>query len=518
MDRAGRCKTVKIYAGIFFFILSLAFLGSVVIADQGSINSKDDLNKPGRTVGTGEGSAATLIVENELPDVKIVYLEGNTGYESVAQGKIDAYIFDRRQMQLAIDNGRKGVRLLDENMDESVHVAVGISPVSRIPDIQDKLNQMISELKSDGTLDDMYERWVIKKDETMPVISVPENPETHLTVGTTGIVYPYSYYKGTELNGYDIELARRFAYYINADLEFKVYDYGGIIPAAASGDIDCIMANLNITPERAEALPFSDDLYEEVIGIMVRDADAPGASLIDYIKQGIEKNFIREGRWKLFVSGTAVTLEIAFFSILFGTILGFLLLLFCKDGNRTANAVTDLCMRFVQGMPVVVLLMMLYYIVFGGMSIGGIIVSVIAFTLVFGFSVFSLLKIGIGTVDRGQYEAAYAMGYTVNKAFFRIILPQAIPHVMGAYKGEVTDLLKATAIVGYIAVQDLTKVGDIIRSRTYEAFFPLIAIAVLYFILEALFGLIIEKTGKAFDFRGRKKNNILKGVLINDKD
>lgn len=741
---------------LILILLSVICL-SACSSDHKSITSKEDLNRKGIKVGMGVGSAAVHIAENELPEAEIVYLEGNTGYESVAQGKLDAFIYDRRQMQLAIDSGIKGVRLLDENMEGSVHVAAGISPVSKIPDLEDRLNLFIAELKADGTLDDMYERWVIKGDESMPEITLPEKPEQYLTVGTTGIAPPYTYYVGSELNGYDIELARRFAARLDMGLKFKVYDYAGVIPAAATGDVDCIMADLNITPERAEALTFSDDLFDEKIAIMVRDTseakhkitsfsdlngkrismlsgvpfeelvkskvpepkeftyynnipdmllalksektdamlsnsaisalavnrnpdirqlsenlkdgvfgfafkkgsperekwqeafdripeerieeawkkwtgsddskkimpeqDWPGHngtvevaacdtvepmsyageggeivgfdnelilmmaeemdvrvnftgldfssvlssvqsgksligtgsiivtderkesvdfieyfpaafvllvraedegysghSIFESLSSSFEKNFVRENRWKLFVSGFVVTFVITLLSALFGTLLGFLLLFICKDGNPAANRITEFFLFLVQGMPVVVLLMILYYIVFGSMNINGIVVSVIGFTMVFGAGVFGLLKIGVEAVERGQYEAAYALGYSVNGTFFKIILPQTIPRLMDAYKGEIVGLIKATAIVGYIAVQDLTKVGDIVRSRTYEAFFPLIAVAIIYFLMEAIFALAVKRIRLVSDPRMRKKESILKGVRTYDKD
>ena len=160
--------------------------------------------------------------------------------------------------------------------------------------------------------------------------------------------------------------------------------------------------------------------------------------------------------------------------------------------------------------------MILFYVVFGSVAIDGIIVAVIGFTLTFGSSVFGLLKIGVGAIDKGQYEAAYALGYSNTRTFFRIILPQAIPHVMGAYKGEIVGLLKATAIVGYIAVQDLTKMGDIVRSRTYEAFFPLIAVTIIYFILESILELIVSRINIQIDPKRRKRESILKGVKTND--
>jgi polar amino acid transport system substrate-binding protein len=167
-------------------------------------------------------------------------------------------------------------------------------------------------------------------------------------------------------------------------------------------------------------------------------------------------------------------------------------------------------------MPMVVLLMILYYVIFGSSSISGSAVAVIGFTLTFGASVFGLLRMGVSAVDNGQYEAAYALGFSNPKTFFKIILPQAIPLVMPAYKGEIISLLKATAVVGYVAVQDLTKMGDIVRSRTYEAFFPLIAVTIIYFILEAILGLIIRLIMVKTNPKKRNLNNILKGLKDND--
>ena len=188
----------------------------------------------------------------------------------------------------------------------------------------------------------------------------------------------------------------------------------------------------------------------------------------------------------------------------------------CRNGNRVANLVTRFCLWLVQGMPMVVLLMVLYYIVFGNVVVSGIVVAVIGFTLTFGASVYGLLTMGVGAVDRGQYEAAYSQGYSNRRTFFRIILPQALPHVMPAYKGEIVGLIKATSIVGYIAVQDLTKMGDIIRSRTYEAFFPLIAVTIIYFVLEGAIGFAVNRISISFDPKRRSRERILKGVKTSD--
>ena len=127
-----------------------------------------------------------------------------------------------------------------------------------------------------------------------------------------------------------------------------------------------------------------------------------------------------------------------------------------------------------------------------------------------------MLSGAVKTIDSGQRDAAFTLGYSEKKTFYRIILPQAIRFIMPSYKAEIVSLIKATAVVGYIAVQDLTKVGDQIRSRTYEAFFPLIVVTLLYFALAALISALINKIDVSSDIRRRTPEQILKGVKIDD--
>ena len=967
------------------------------------ITSLEQLGEAGRKIGVQGDMMEFDMLKRDYPNAEVLaYNDCTAAYEDVAKGRLDAFVYARREMEFALANGTKGVRLLDENYSVNT-VAVGISPKAAVTDLQGRINAFLAECRADGTLDDMYLRWVINGDETMPDIAVPENPSTHLRVGTAGTALPYSYFAGTELAGYDIELAYRFAAWLNADVEFKIYDFGGIVAAAQSGDVDCIMSNLYITPEKAEAIPFSDPLFDVEITAMVRDdgtaqgsasgtvrwqdyngkklgvlvgplmedaakaffpdseyllfdsypdcvtallagkidgflGDEPGVKSIraeqpkvdyihesltennysfafrkddqksaalcrefnaflkkcwedgtmeeldvwfgvdeakktvdmsglsgengtirvvttstdmpwSYIKDGkhvgydidlvvrfcrdrgyaleigdvdfagripaiqsgkydfttdmnvtpermeqvlfsdptshggivlavrasdlaapsrpgsaaeysaysdlsgkrvsmltgapfeelvrskvpdvgefsyfnsapdtilalksgktdafltnnavgalavnrnpelalfpqdldtsafgiafakgdpardmwqaaydaiseetknalwekwtgsddsvkllpeqdwpgsngtvqaavcdslepmsymgnggqligfdiemillmakeldvhveftgmefsaimssvqagkallgagsiiatderkqsvdfveyypaafvlvvrafrietggsflsaiadsFQKTFIRENRWKLFLKGIGTTMLITVLSVLFGTILGFAVFMLCRNGNPAANFITRFFVWLVQGMPAVVLLMILYYIIFGRVNISGAAVSVVGFTLVFGSAVFGMLRAGVGAIDKGQLEAAYALGYTNRKAFFRIILPQALPHFMPAYKGEITALIKATAVVGYVAVQDLTKMGDIVRSRTYEAFFPLIAVAIIYFILAAILTFLVNRIEIRIDPRRRSKQQILKGVKTDD--
>ena len=325
--------------------------------------------------------------------------------------------------------------------------------------------------------------------------------------------------EGGELKGFDLEIVLMMAREMDVHVEFVGMELSAVLSYVQAGKALFGVGSIIATDERRESVDFID-YHPSAFVLVVRAAGetAERTSFLDGVKSSFYKTFIRENRWQLFVKGVTNTLIITLLSILCGTLLGFIVFMLCRNGNPAANLITRFCLWLVQGMPMVVLLMILYYIIFGSVAINGIIVAVIGFTLTFGASVYSLLKMGVGAVDGGQYEAAYALGYSNRRTFFRIILPQALPHVLPAYRGEIVGLIKATAVVGYIAVQDLTKMGDIVRSRTYEAFFPLIAVTVIYFLLEGLLRLAVSRVTVNLDPRRRKPGDILKGVKTDDQN
>ena len=500
-------KPISILIAVVLLALTSCLLASCDSKND-AIESFEQLKQPGVKIGVGSDSTEFALVEEYFPQAEIVYTKDlMASFESVAQGKIDAFVGNKINMELALYNGQKRVRLLDETLGPGNTAAVGISPHTEIPDLKGKINEFIAQVKDDGTLNDMQDRWILKHDTAMPDFPEVKDPKYHLIVGTTGVSEPFTYYVDGELTGFDVELAKRFASWLGASIEFKTYDYEGIVPSALGGDVDGIFANLYVTPERQQALEFSDPTFIVEVGIMVRDASAATpAGFFTSLQESFEKTFIREDRWKLFAEGIGTTLVITILSILFGTLIGFGAFMACRKGSRVANAIARFCIWLIEGMPIVVLLMILYYVVFSETTLSGVTVSVIAFTLIFASAVFNMLKAGVAAVGPGQTEAAYSLGYTDTTAFFNIVMPQALPHVMPSYKAQIKSLIKATAVVGYVAVQDLTKMGDIVRSRTYEAFFPLIAVAVIYFVLAALLIWIVNRIElKAIPGRGSGK-------------
>ncbi len=472
--------------------------------------SIEELNVKGRKIGVETGSSSVFKAEKYLPNAEIIQCTDRfSGFDAVRQGMYDAFVFDRRQMQLAIDNGVKGVALLEDNVGEDTEVAVGISKNPSVPDLKNKLNKFIADINGNGINEEAFRRWVFERKYEMPDIPKAKDPSFTLKIGTTGLVEPYSFYKDNVITGYDIEMAKRFAASINADLEIKIYDYTGIVMAVQSGEIDCVFANLNKTPEREKVIDFSDALYLEQDAAMVAvtgDADSndTGTGFFESIVISFEKNFIRENRWQLILEGIATTCLITVMSAIAGSLLAFLICIFRRTGSSLANSISNIYVKLLQGTPMVVLLMILYYVILGKSELSATWVAIVGFSLNFGAYASEIMRSGIESVDAGQREAALALGYNENQAFFRFVFPQAAVRFLPVYTGEIISLLKGTSIVGYIAIQDLTKMGDIIRSRTYEAFFPLIATAVIYFILAWVISLILKVVHKGISPKRKK--------------
>jgi polar amino acid transport system substrate-binding protein len=168
---------------------------------------------------------------------------------------------------------------------------------------------------------------------------------------------------------------------------------------------------------------------------------------------------------------------------IFGTLLGALVCFMRMSKKTLLNLPARVYISILRGTPVLVLLMLIFYVVFASVNISPILVAVIAFGMNFAAYSAEIFRSGIEGVDKGQSEAGISLGFTRVTTFLNIVLPQTVQRILPVYKGEFISLVKMTSIVGYIAVQDLTKASDIIRSRTFDAFFPLVMVAILYFLI-----------------------------------
>ncbi len=506
--------------------------GALAIQDaKGAVGEEvrwQDYN--GKRIGVLTGTLMEDAADTYFPDSEHLYFNNYPDLNAaLLADKIDAYLGDEPNLK-TIHFEQPQIDYIKDRITNQEYSFAFRKNDEESAALCEELNGFLKRIREDGTMKEMDDIWM-GVDEEKKVVDMSDltGENGTIRVVTTSTDMPWSYIKDGKNVGYDIDLVVRFCRERGYALELGDVDFPGRIPAIQSGKYD-FTTDMNVTPERQEEVLFSDPTSTGGIvlavlesnlaaGLQKNETEVMGEeTFLGGIAASFEKTFIRENRYRLFIKGVSTTLLITLLSVLFGTILGFLVFMLCRNGNPAANFVTHFCTWLVQGMPMVVLLMILFYVIFGSVAISGIAVAVLGFTLTLGAAVFSLLKMGVGAVESGQYEAACALGFSDAATFFQIILPQALPHVLPAYKGEIVNLIKATAIVGYIAVQDLTKMGDIVRSRTYEAFFPLIAVTVIYFVLEGLIGILVSLIERKFDPKRRRIADIMKGVKINDPD
>lgn len=214
--------------------------------------------------------------------------------------------------------------------------------------------------------------------------------------------------------------------------------------------------------------------------------------------ESFKQNFIEQDRWHYLINGLGTTLMITFFSVLIGMVLGFIIAIIRFTHDKTGKMVIPnffcrIYLTVIRGTPVVVQLLIIYFVIFASVPISKIFVAIIAFGINSGAYVAEIVRSGIASIDDGQFEAGRSLGLNYRQTMTSIILPQAFKNVLPALANECIVLLKETSVSGYIAVQDLTKGGDIIRSQTYSAFMPLISVAIIYLVMVVVLSHFVTK-------------------------
>lgn len=227
------------------------------------------------------------------------------------------------------------------------------------------------------------------------------------------------------------------------------------------------------------------------------------------IKSDFVRNFIEGERWKWLVEGLGATLQITAVALIIGVVIGLLVAavrssydknkdsLALKGGFgyhalRVLNGICKAYLAVFRGTPVVVQLLIFYFIIFSKLS-NGMPVAMVAFGINSGAYVAEIFRGGIMAVDNGQLEAGRSLGFSYIRTMQYIVVPQAFKSSLPTLCNEFIVLLKETSIAGYVGIMDLTKAGDLIRGRTYSAFMPLIAVALIYLLIVLLLTWLVGK-------------------------
>ena len=237
--------------------------------------------------------------------------------------------------------------------------------------------------------------------------------------------------------------------------------------------------------------------YKKLHSDEAEDKAAQSDKFWGKIKESVELNFIKDNRYQYLLDGFINTIIITLCSLLLGIGIGFSVAVIRSTRDMTgklkiADFFCKIYLTVIRGTPVVVQLLIIYFVIFGAVDVDKMFVAIVAFGINSGAYVAEIVRSGIMSIDKGQMEAGRSLGLSYSQTMNLIIIPQAFKNVLPALGNEFIVLLKETSVAGYIALQDLTKAGDIIRSQTYDAFLPLIAVAMIYLIVVVILSKLLE--------------------------
>ncbi len=539
-------KRLLCLALIFLFCLGSAFF---VSAESLSAEDAAKLSVlKGKTAGVLTGTPQDQIVQENIEDVNLQYFSTATDLALALQTKkIDFFAISSVNYYNMADQYPE-FAYIDVSLAE-YNVGTVFPKTEKGDALRKELNEYIAKIKENGELTELQDYWLYPND--WQNIDLPESGDRGLLkLATPNTLIPFSFMIHDKNVGFDIAIIAGFCEEYGYGLSIDNVDFAGALSGITTGKYDLAAGQISWTAERAESVNYSDFYYtQKIVAIVNADeinspylvkadqteekadlkesglsadasssGDAKAAVSADAsgkpghgnrsLGERIRRTLIEEKRWLSIIHGLLVTMLITFGGFLLANLLGAFFCAMSLSKKKGFKLLSRIYSGLMQGLPIVVILMILYYVIFAHFKISNILVAVIGFGLVFGAYMAQLFESGISGVDRGQTEAALAIGFTRRQAFHCLVIPQAARAILPAYFSNLISMMKGTAVVGYIAVTDLTRVGDIIRSNTYEAIIPLLTIAAIYFLMTVLLFLLMGLIQKRFFARGKDRASL----------
>ena len=478
------------------FLLLLTTLLPVLFSCAGeqeaSIEPRSEADLSGLRVVTLAGSVYDLELSQRSDLSLQLYSTASDCLQALIIDKADIMVNDETVFNVAIrkENGIK-IAFLGEQAFPTAFMFRQDDP-----DLAKACTEVQRRMMADGSMKRLKEYWLsdqYAQDESFTHIDY-EADGPPIRVASDASTAPIAFQSGDDWYGIEIDILRELGKYLGRPLEIKYYNSSSSMMALKTGQADVLCGCIFVTEERAQEFLFSEPYHDYHAAYFVKDREAEkeNAGLLAWFKNSIQKNLITEQRWKYITDGLLETLKISLLAILLGSLLGIGIYAMTRSRRKWVRSCASVYNGFIGGIPELVLLLILFYVVFAKTGLPSDLVAVIAFAMFFASGASDIYATSLNAIPHGQTEAGLALGFTRLQTFFHIVLPQAVRRGLPLYKGQCISTLKGTSIVGYIAIQDITRAGDIIRSRTFDAILPLLVVTVLYFLLVWLIGLLLN--------------------------
>lgn len=460
------------------------------------INDIPDLN--GKCVAVLSGSVQELKIDELCPDAQMLRLNSMSELiAAITTGQADYLLIDTTSV-IGAGLEEKGIQVAFCTKLVAGDVGFGFSHQNQA--LCDEFNAFLARYRADGRWEQLKQRWTQGEVQQVVMEHPHLNPDGELLRVGTNNFFPFSFIQNGCYAGFEMEIIETFAAETGRNVEYFTIDFSGLIAALSAGKINMISNCMCITPERSKQVLFSDSYYYSATVCFCRGGETVvQKSFLTRVKESFYNNLVIEDRWKLVADGLWETIVISLCAIVLGTLFGGFICWMRLSRRKVVSGTAKVYVEIIRGVPILVLLMLMFYVIFAQSSVSPRWVAIIAFAMNFGAYVSEMFRTGIEGVERGQTEAGLAMGFSPLQTFCYFIVPQAAKRIIPVFKGEAVSLFKNTSVVGFIAIVDLTKASDIIRARTFDAFFPLIVISIIYFILAWLFGKALDALAKSLD-------------------
>ncbi|NLL93187.1 MAG: ABC transporter substrate-binding protein/permease [Clostridiales bacterium] len=472
--------------------------------DKKVIESVDDIE--GTRIGVQSGTTGAIYAEDyegdEAGTIVERYNKGADAIQSLKLNKIDCVIIDELPALEYVARNPE-LAILDEEFTLEEY-AMCIDKSSTALKLQ--INDALKELRDNGIYDQIVDYYINNEDGSVEKY-VPKDVSRDngtLIVATNAAFPPYEFYSEGKVTGLDMDLSQAVCDILGMKLQIEDMEFDSIIVAVTSGKADVGVAGMTVTEDRLKNIDFTDSYTTSKQVIVVNTGSTQDIETLSFVEK-FKQNFIDDNRYEYLLTGFRNTIIITIGAVIIGIILGFLIAMVRTTHDRIGgltiiNAICRVYVTIIRGTPAMVQLLIMFYIILAAVN-NKIVVAVIAFGLNSAAYVSEIVRSGIMAVDPGQMEAGQSLGMTYNMTMIRVILPQAVKNILPALCNELISLIKETSISGYIGLIDLTKGADIIRSNTYEATMPLLAIALIYL------AIVMILTGFVHKLEKRLRNN-----------
>ena len=440
------------------------------------------------TLGVVDGFIFSDTVERTLPAANVKHFKSREDVYRALNAKAIDGVVDDEPIIRAILRSWDEVALLDGYLEPAEYAFA-------FPKDEDgekhsaEFSAFVEDMKASGELAKLDEKWfgsaTDNKTSIDPDTVSGENGEIIFAFEDSCV--PFAYYSAGKPVGYDIDLAIAFCMKYGYKPVFKKVEFTEMMNGVATGIYDAGCGAITVTEDRKKDHYFATADYTGGVSICVSTReDSNSVGMFAAFRLSFEKAFVEGNRYRLFFRGIGVTLLITFLAVVLGAPFGFILYIMSKRAYLAFRGIAKFIAWVLHGIPVIMLVMALYYTYYKDLVTGGIIAAVIGFMLMFAEFIYRTIRKYAQTCNDGKTEKDYYLLAIDSKEFFETIYRQHGASLIEDVCEGIITVLKTTSVVGYIAVYDMTKVFETIRDESYEVGVPMMITTLVYFLFICL--------------------------------